>query len=72
MPTVDSASMNGLLSTPLVLPAPVAGALAALFLLMVVVAVRRAARGDGLRVLLPLSVIVVARLRRLALSTAWQ
>lgn len=62
MPTVDSASMNGLLSTPLVLPAPVAGALAALFLVMVVVAVRRAARGDGLRVLLPLSVIVVCAL----------
>jgi len=60
MPVVDSsASMSGLLSTPLVLPAPVAGALAALFCVMVVMALRRAARGDGLRLLLPLSVIVV-------------
>ena len=62
MPIVDSASMSGLLSTPLVVPAPVAGALAALFLVMVVMAVRRAARGDGLRLLLPLSVIVVCAL----------
>ena len=41
MSIIDSASVNGLLSTPLVLPAPVAGALAALFLVMVVMAVRR-------------------------------
>jgi hypothetical protein len=62
MPVIDSASINGLLSTPLVLPAPVAGALAALFFVMVVMAVRRAARGGGSRLLLPLSAIVVCAL----------
>src|SRR5437870_6467483 len=57
MPIVDGAAINGLFSTPLVLPAPVAGALAALFLVMVVMVVRRAASGGGLRLLLSLSVI---------------
>jgi hypothetical protein len=41
MSIVDSASANGLLSTPLVLPAPLAGALAALVLVMVLMLVRR-------------------------------
>jgi hypothetical protein len=59
MPNIDSASINGLLSTPLVLPAPIAGALAALFLVIVLVAVRRAARGSGWRLLLPLSAIAI-------------
>jgi hypothetical protein len=59
MPNTDSALMNGLLSTPLVLPAPVAGALAALFLVMVVVVVRRAGHGGAARLLLPLTVIVI-------------
>src|SRR5262245_56457066 len=54
--------MNGLVSTPLVLPAPVAGAVAALFLVMVVVAVRHAAHGSVSRLLLPLSVIVIVAL----------
>ena len=44
------------------LPAPVAGALAALFFVMVVMAVRRAAQGTGPRLLLPLTVIVVGGL----------
>ena len=67
MPIVDSASINGLLSTPLVLPAPIAGALAALFFVMVVMAVRRAARGGGLRLLLPLSVIAVCVLAAISI-----
>jgi hypothetical protein len=62
MPIVDGASLNGLLSSSLVLPAPVAGALAALFLVMVVMAVRRAARGGGFRLLLPLCVLVICGL----------
>ena len=41
MSIADSASANGLLSTPLVLPAPLAGALAALVLVMVLMLVRR-------------------------------
>jgi hypothetical protein len=59
MPISDSASINGLLSTPLVLPAPVAGALAALFLVMIVMAVRRAARGGGPRLLLSFSIVAI-------------
>jgi hypothetical protein len=51
--------MNGLLSTPLVLPAPVAGALAALFLVMVVMVVRRAGRGNGAWLLLSVVTIVI-------------
>jgi hypothetical protein len=62
MPKFDGAFIDGLLSTPLVLPAPVAGALAALFLVMVVVAVRRAARGGGPRILLPLTALIVGGL----------
>jgi|SRR5690348_7081459 len=74
MPTTNSAFMNELLSTPLVLPAPVAGALAALFFVMVVVAIRRAARGSGSRVVISLFVTVIAAiavvglLDRLAIS----
>ncbi len=62
MPIIDSGSINGLLSTPLVLPAPVAGALAALFLVMVVVAVRRATYSGGSRFLLSLGAIVIGAL----------
>jgi len=54
-----SGSIDGLLSTPLVLPAPVAGALAALFLVLVVIAVRRAARGGGPRLLFAFSVVAI-------------
>jgi hypothetical protein len=50
MPIIDNASINGLLSTPLVLPASVAGALAAFFVVVVVLALRRP--GGHQRVLL--------------------
>jgi hypothetical protein len=59
---VDSASVNGLLSTSLVLPAPVAGALAALFLVVVLMAVRRAAHGGGTRLLVPFFVVLICAL----------
>jgi hypothetical protein len=59
--------MNGLLSSPLVLPAPVAGALAAFFVVMVVVAVRGAAQGGVSRLLLPLAVIVVGAVAAIGL-----
>jgi len=59
---VGSASINGLLSTPLVLPAPVAGALAALFLVIVLMAVRRATHDGAARLLLPFSVILICTL----------
>ncbi|HMA55258.1 MAG TPA: hypothetical protein VKP52_00800 [Pseudolabrys sp.] len=58
MPT--SAFIDGLLSTPLVLPAPVAGALGALFVVMVVIVIRRATQGNGSRVLVSLFVAIVA------------
>src|SRR5689334_23265038 len=60
MPPINSTFIDGLLSTPLVLPAPVAGALAALFLVVVVLAIRRAARGNALRAMLPVFVTLVA------------
>lgn len=59
---VGSASINGLLSTPLVLPAPVAGALAALFLVIVLMAVRRATHDGAARLLLPFCVILICAL----------
>jgi hypothetical protein len=59
---VGSASVNGLLSTPLVLSAPVAGALAALFLVIVLMTVRRATHDGGTRLLLPFSVILICTL----------
>ncbi len=59
MPT-NSTFFDGLLSTPLVLPAPVAGALAALFLVMVVMVVRRAVQSNASRVIVPLFVTLVA------------
>jgi hypothetical protein len=62
MSMVGSASINGLLSTPLVLPAPVAGALAALFLVIVLMAVRRATHDGAARLLLPFSVILICAL----------
>lgn len=74
MPTTNSAFLDGLLSTPLVLPAPVAGALAALFFVMVVVAIKRVARGSGSRVVISLvvtaiaAIAVIGLLDRLAIS----
>jgi hypothetical protein len=63
----DSAFVNGLISTPLVLPAPVAGALAALFLVMAVVVVRRATHGNAWRMLFPLAVFVICALAAIAI-----
>src|SRR3974390_364267 len=60
MQSVDGMFANGLLSTPLVLPASVVGALAALFVVLMVMAMRRANRGGGPRLLLPLSALVIA------------
>ena len=60
MPPIDGAFINGLLSTPLVLPASVAGALAALFVVIIVIAVRRAASVGGARLLVPLTAIAIA------------
>ena len=57
MPAINSAFIDGLLSTPLVLPAPLAGALAALFVVMVVMAVRRATAS---RLAVPLFAALVA------------
>ena len=62
MPTLESALVNGLLSSSFVVPASVAGALAAFFLVMLVVAVRQATLGSVSRLLLPLSVIVLGAL----------
>jgi hypothetical protein len=59
MPILESALVNGLLSTSFVLPASVAGALAAFFLVMMVLAVRQAALGDVSRLLLPLALMVL-------------
>ena len=59
MPTINSTLFDGLLSTPLVLPAPVAGALAALFVVMVVMVIRRAARGNASRLVVALLVTMV-------------
>ena len=58
MPIFDNASVSSMFSTSLALPAPVAGALAALVFVMVVLA----ARGTGSRLLLALSASAVAAL----------
>jgi hypothetical protein len=67
MTSIDSASLNSLLSTPLVLPASVAGALAALFVVLAVMALRRAGAGGLQRLLLPVASIVVVALAAIAL-----
>src|SRR6478735_7372338 len=59
MSIADSASANGLLSTPLVFPAPLAGALAALILVMVVMLMRRSDSAIVPRLLVLVSVIAV-------------
>src|SRR5262245_16477282 len=51
---------TGLLSTSLVLPAPVAGAFAALFLVMVVLAIRRVTQGYASGIAMPLLVVAIA------------
>jgi hypothetical protein len=60
MSTINSAFLDGLLSTPLVLPAPVAGALAALFCVMVVLAIRRVAQGHASRIVVPVLALALA------------
>ncbi|HET8545312.1 MAG TPA: hypothetical protein VFL68_12475 [Pseudolabrys sp.] len=60
MSTINSMFVDGLLSTPLVLPAPVAGALAALFFVMVILAIRRVTQGHASRIVAPVLAIAVA------------
>ena len=60
MSTNISTFVEGLLSTPLVLPAPVAGGLAALFFVMVVLAIRRVTQGSVTRIVVPLLAVAVA------------
>ena len=60
MPTIDGASLNGLLSTPLVL-----GALAALLVVLLVLAVMR--NGVARRLLLPVAMLVVVSLGVMAI-----
>ena len=60
MPAINSTFLDGLLSTPLVLPAPLAGALAALFFVLVILAIRRVARGQASRIVVPVLAIAVA------------
>lgn len=60
MPTIDGASLNGLLSTPLVL-----GALAALLAVLLILAVMRV--GMARRLLFPVAVLVVASVGVMAL-----
>ena len=60
MSTINSTFVDGMFSTPLVLPAPVAGALAALFFVMVILAVRRVSQGHASRIVAPVLAIAVA------------
>jgi Na+/alanine symporter len=70
MPTINSTFFDGLLSTPLVLPAPVAGALAALFVVVVVMAIRRVARGNASRVAVPALAFVYTTGKSICRSSA--
>src|SRR5262249_17469531 len=54
-PTIST----GLLSTSLVLPAPVAGALTALFFVMVILAIRRVTQGYASRIAMPLLAVAI-------------
>ena len=70
MPTIDGASLNGLLSSPLV---PVAGVLAAVVVMLLVMTFRRAAADGARRLLLPIVVVVLAGARGdRPFSTAWR
>jgi len=64
---VDASSLNGLLSTPLVLSASIAGALAALFIVLALIKLRRAGGASISRLLLPLALIVTLALTVTAL-----
>lgn len=62
MPTIDGATLNALFSTPLMLPASVAGALAALFVVLAVMALRRAGAGGTQRLLMTIAVMAAGAL----------
>ena len=62
MPTIDGASLNELLSNPLVLGASIAGALAALLVVLLVMTFRRSATGGRRRLLLPMVAVALAGL----------
>ena len=62
MPTIDGALLNELLSNRLVLGAAIAGALAALLLVLLVMAFRRGAADAGRRLLLAIVVVALAGL----------
>src|SRR5262245_51645357 len=62
MSTSNGTFVEGLFSTPLVLPAPVAGAVAALFFVVVILAIRRVAQGHVSRIVVPILSIAVAAL----------
>ncbi len=64
---MDVSSLNGLFSTPLVLSASKAGALAALFIVLALIALRRAGGASMSRLLLPLALIVTLALAVTAL-----
>jgi hypothetical protein len=66
MPNIDGAALNGLLSTPLVLPASIAGALAALFVVLAALALRRAGAGGSQRLLVPIAGIAIGALAVIA------
>ena len=57
----DASSLNAALSTPLVLPASIAGVLAALFVVLLVLALRRAG-GESTRLLLPVAAAAMVAL----------
>ncbi len=67
MSNIDGASLNGLLSTPLVLPVSIAGALAALLVVLSVLALRRSGAGGMQRVLLPVTGLAIGALAVIAL-----
>ena len=60
MSTMNRTFVEGMLSTPLVLPAPVAGGLAALFFVMVVLVIRRVTQGHASRIVVPVLAMAVA------------
>ncbi|HEY7229791.1 MAG TPA: hypothetical protein VH558_05410 [Pseudolabrys sp.] len=71
MPTSNSTLIDGLLSTPLVVPAPVAGALAAMFFVLAVIALRRAAQGSAVRVVLPVLAALVVGAAVVGILERW-
>jgi len=67
MPNIDGALLNGLFSTPLELPVSIAGALAALFLVLVVMVLRRSGAGGMQRTLLPVAGLAIGALAVISL-----